>query len=355
MHLVNYLRAALVSAIAVLAFCSQVHAAVQVDDLFARSSEGGKRSGSHRFPVVKGGNEAAMRRINTWLQVTTLGRLPDHPFGGFDASTTSLNFSVTTQTDGYLSLEIDGEYMGAYPSADSTAYSFDLRTGDLIGLNDLFSSNGLIEFEKRVESDRLRQMDQVLTSLRHHPKGSDHELDDEKLGFYSDCRQRLVGTDLTKNQLSLGKNELILSMEMCANHAELALDDLFNYESHYAFSAVKPWLSDYGRCLLIDRKSSCIDNQRQPARGVLHGTMGGRYPITLVFGSRQGNNGYFYDKYGQLIPLDGGPDDAGGYRFTEHLKDGSAAVVTFKRTADGKYVGSWKQELAGKTMQVELW
>lgn len=349
------LRLAVFGLLAAVAFCGQAQAAVRVDDLLG--GKGGRRSNSepYHFPVVKGGNDLAMQRINTWLQVSEYGTLPGHDLGLDPTATTSLDFKVTAQTAGYLSIDIYGEYMGAYPSSAGSAYSFDLRTGNLIDLGDLFSRSGLIAFRERVQADRLRRMDQVIASLRHHPSGADHDMDDEKLGFYTTCREIVSGHDPASDQLSLGKEDLVVSMDMCANHAELALDDLFNYDSHYAFSVIQSWLNDYGRCLLIDRKADCVNDAKQPSHGVLHGTIGGRYPITLVFGSRKGNNGYFYDKFGQLIPLDGGPGDAGGYRFNEQLKDGSTAVMFFKREADGRYTGSWSQEQTGKTMQLNLW
>ncbi|KVE96381.1 hypothetical protein WJ01_11140 [Burkholderia vietnamiensis] len=355
MHaIVSLFRIAALGILAATAFSCQARAAVQVDDLFANHSGTKSRAEGYRFPVVKGGNHIAMQRINDWLQVSEYGTLPGHPLGLDPTTTTSLDFNVTAQTTNYLSLQLNGEYMGAYPSSASTEYSFDLRTGDLIALDDLFTRAGLLAFRERVRADRLRQMDGVIASLKHHPSGANHDLDDEKLGFYTDCQESLTGHDLTNDQLSLREDDLVLSMENCANHANLALDDLFNYDSRYSFSTIKPWLNDYGHCLLIDRKSTCVNAIKQPSHGVLRGTIDTHYPITLIFGSRKGNNGYFYDKYGELIPLDGGPDDVGGYRFTEQLKDGSTATISFKRRPDGSYIGSWTQEKTGKTMAVNL-
>jgi hypothetical protein len=343
-----------VAALVSLAACNPAHAAVQVDNLWGNALAGKKGVGPYRFPEVRGGEAGAMRRINTWLQVTELGAVPGHLEDGIDSSTTSLDFSVTAQTEGYLSLEIDGEYMGAYPSANSKAYSFDLHTGDLITLDELFSHAGLSAFIRRVQADRIKQMDRILAALKHPAAGTDRDLNDDKLGLYSGCRESLEGRDLTHDQLSLGKDGLTLSMAMCASHAQLALDDLFNYDAHYPISAVQPWLSDYGHCLLVDKKTSCVSDQKTLTHGVLHGTIGGRYRITLVFGSQSGNNGYFYDKYGKFIALDGGPDGAGGYRFSEHHDDGSDAILTFKRNANGTYFGTWSQAGSGKEMTVHL-
>jgi len=56
-----------------------------------------------------------------------------------------------------------------------------------------------------------------------------------------------------------------------------------------SFRSLAPWLSDYGRCVLVAQREDCVNPRVDVSRGILHGTPGGRYPITLVYGSPAGD------------------------------------------------------------------
>ncbi|WP_266160257.1 hypothetical protein, partial [Dyella silvatica] len=114
-------------------------------------------------------------------------------------------------------------------------------------------------------------------------------------------------------------------------------------------------LNDYGRCLLIDQRSDCQYVRHDHTSGIFHGSLDGRYPITLVFvrpGS--GYSGYSYDKFGKLIELSGGLKEGGAYHFAEQAEKGPSADFVLQRQPDGSLKGNWTQQGKSKPLSVEL-
>lgn len=321
--------------------------------------------GELRIPQVAGGDAAAVQRINTWLQVSELQKLPGHyrksPFEdmelkpGDTTGVSSLDYTVQSNTPGYLSLQVQGEYDAATVNTYSFTYNFDARTGRSIMLSDLFTPAGLEKLRAELRASRRQQIDAYLAQLPQPGDTQDDPAETEaERQMYSACRDTVAHDDLASDELTLGKDKLQLSMDCATTHYEQAVEDgLGPLQDSYAFAALREQLSDYGRCLLLERREHCPQPPRTLAAGLWHGSLGGRYPITLAYGL-PGADGYFYDKFGQFIPLEGGLQADGSLRLDENPDSGPKAEFRLRLQPDGSLKGDWLQQGTGKTLAVEL-
>ncbi len=317
-------------------------------------------SSSHKlplkFPVVSGGEDSAMWRINAWLQVSELEKLPDRykknlfedvlPKPDEALGIASLSYTVDANTPSFLSLMVHSTYTGMWLSDYSFHYNFDARTGRLISLADLFSPHGWSAFRGALRTSRLSRIDEFLAKSSHAAVSSN-----DSVKVYADCRKKLDQDDF----MILGKDKLTVSLS-CVKpfHGMLVFNENEPgpLDNEYPYAALNSMLNDYGHCLLLEQRADCVNPQHDLSHGLWHGTLNKR-PITLVYGT-YGTDGYFYDKYAKYIALQGGLQADGSLRFTEILRSGPNATLVLKRQADGSFKGSWTQEDAGKTRDIEL-
>jgi predicted TPR repeat methyltransferase len=349
-----------------LAVAAPAAAQLAVESLEATHASGEK----YRFPVIAGDSPAASR-INTFLQASELEKLPGrYRHAAFEEvwpeedsfhGTTRMDYVVGTNAPALLSVTIQRESMGAYPSSSSATYNFDARTGEVITLTTLFSPAGLAQLRERVAQQRLRVLDDFVAGkpvsagspdpLRLRSDAGEAE---EQRELYRECRSHVAEDDLGYDDLALGESSLTLRREPCAPHVIQALDDLGDFGVTLSYEELRPQLDDHGRCLLLEQRADCRRRRSDLAAGVHHGEIGGRYPITLVL-ERVDPGGaiqaaYFYDKHAARIPLRATRTDDGGVRLDEV---GPPPARFELRLVDGRLEGHWTQD--GKpSLEVDL-
>jgi hypothetical protein len=325
------------------------------------------------FPVVSGSNAAVAQRINTWLQASQLRKLPGRyrkeafedivPAKENGLGVTSLDFGVSANTRAYLSLSVSGIYQSASIQEFGFEYNFDARSGAPLSLSDLFTQQGLVRLTAQVRAARLAKIDSYLdgmarpasvTGVASAAGGNEEPAPAEDTRrMYESCRTRVAADALDDMDFSLTKTALRLSRDCASSHYEAALAGNGPLVTEHAFQKLPGMLSDYGRCLLVEQRSDCVNPRRDAPRGVLHGSMGdSRIPITVVLGAPT-EDGYFYDKYGRFIALQTRFAADGALHMHESA-DGGAAEFVLKRQPDGSFKGNWTQAKTGKALTVEL-
>jgi len=353
--------------LSMLAVAALAAAPLRVESLEAKHENGSE----YRFPVVAGDSPAASR-INTFLQASELERLPGrYRASPFEAiwpqkdswyGTTRIDYTVVTPEPGLLSLSIVGESMGAYPTSWSRSYHFDARTGEVITLASLFTPKGAAQLGERVVQQRVRMLDDFLagktvdTGTETGPVRlrSDPEEAEEQKDLYRECRSRIAEVRLGSEAVTFGESSLSLGCEPCAPHALQAIDELYGFAVRLPYEELREQLDDYGRCLLLEKRADCQRSDVDLAVGVYHGTIGGRYPITLIITGVDPEDSlgaaYFYDKHAANIPLRGTHAADGSV----HLDERGPPPARFDlRWVDGHLQGHWAQE-GKKPLEVEL-
>lgn len=326
-------------------------AEVKIDSLEGTHSSGG----TYRFPVVAGDSQAA-KRINTYLQTAELQQLPgiykEGPFAliwpqkDSNQGVTSMDYSISPSAPGLLSLTIADETMAAYPDSHTSTYTFDAHSGAAIEPADLFTEAGWQRIRQDVVKARVQRVKDYLAGK----KVDDVQLaaDDpdaaDKRQLYEECLEYIQSDDLGRNDLTFDKDSLTLTREQCAPHVIQAMDDLWTFKNTLRYSDRTNDLSPYGRCLLVEQGADCRLDRKRIGPGVYYGSIGGKFPITLVLTSEQQYaSGYFYDKYVTFIGLSaGGSKDKTRIR----LNEGGDAPAYFDLAlqADGSLKGTWQKQ-----------
>lgn len=327
---------------------------VRIDDLTDKRSDWE----TYRFPLLVG-DSPAIARINIFLHARELQALPGRfakspfekvqPKDGEIWGVNSLDYQVVGQGPGYLSLNIDGEYTGAYTSQGSRSYNFDLASGQPIGLWQLLSPEGLLRVQGELQKQRVKRLEDFLATLPPTKAGDAEKLSDDEQwledqrAMYSQCLGTRRDASLDYDHLQLGSDSLTLIGETCANHASRALDDLGEFANSLGYQALSADLSPYGRCLLLEKRSDCALPANSTAQGVYRGTLG-RYPITLVieqpYADHSLSASYFYDKHATQIELGG--EFQQDY-LTLHENGEPPARFELEFQADGSLTGTWQQ------------
>lgn len=348
----------------------QATAELRFDDLQAKRSEWE----TYRFPVLQG-DSLAIRRINTYLHAVELEGLPGRferspferiwPKDGEIWGTNSLDYHLDSEEPGFISLTISGEYTGAYTAMGHVTYLFDLASGHPIGLDQLLIPAGLQRLAERIGQERGKRIEDYLAGipvpdgysdqLISLPTDDDDERSEEQRDMYRQCLPGRSASDLSYDQLQLGRQQLTLTAGGCAPHAARALDDLGDFVNSVPYTALADDLSPYGRCLLLERRGDCQHPADLRAGGVLWGKIDGRYPITLVVGNSRGSrphsSAYFYDKYAKRIRLY--RPEAHGSHLRLHESGDTPALFDLQLQSDGSLHGTWQQK-GGKALPVEL-
>jgi len=247
---------------------------------------------TYRFPLFEG-ESAALERINIYLHAFELdglpGRFKQSPFeriwpkedGGHGR--VSLDYEIHAKTPGFLSLDIIGEYYGAYLSLGRNSYAFALADGSPLSLSELFSESGLQRLRERVSQARIERIENFLARL---PANSATEEEAESAAIqreiYEHCLPRHLDTNLAHDRLVLEQAQLTLIAERCSAHVVRALDDLDEFSNSFAYSELAEDLSSYGRCLLLEQRSDCRQLAKPQLGGVYRGVIESRHRITLA-------------------------------------------------------------------------
>ena len=223
---------------------------------------------------------------------------------------TELGFEVLRNDGKVLSLSIDKEGCGAYCESYSTYYNFDAQTGRSIGLTDLLTTEAWETLKKQLVNERQEQIKKAIADLNQRIK-KEKDPDGDYAGMvqqYEECAPLIADPAYASKTFSINSKSVMFIRERCSNHASRALDDLGDFANAHDFNSLKPYLTGYGKALLLNEGNA--DAPKSPLKQVLHGTLGGKQPITVLLtedeSTPQSVTGfYFYDKYRQKIALTG--------------------------------------------------
>jgi len=310
---------------------------------------GTRYADEYKVPVVSGIDERAADKINLAIQHEILGIVPGHfatpmfPEDERNSGTTSADFTVVRADAQIVSLDIGREFMGAYPSYGRMAMSFDVHDGNPIAASDIFTPAGLKKAQSTIDTRLVAAIRKIIAHPdpgRVDPKNGD-AADDlaTQRDAYNDCIENIREHDWNTT-FQLG-DELSVKEGCGFPHVIQALDDVGEVEWKVSYASLAPDLTDYGRCLLVDRRSDCKRDHPTPAVGVWRGTLG-KTAISLI--GNQDGLVYLYDRYGEAIGLKASTVTPGHWVIVRTNGEGPV-IETFDLETDpkGGFVGTWTQ------------
>ncbi|MCW3160114.1 hypothetical protein [Chryseobacterium oryctis] len=282
--------------------------AVKITDLQPKSED-------FKFPLVSyPQNNLVENKINTFLQVNELEYVPNSEGNPFKKAATATNsysnyvyfygWDKLETPSNILTITMDGEATGAYSESFSIWQNFDLRTGNFINAQDLFSPNSIKKVEDIINQKVRKRVDDFLKDLRAEKNKEDYH--EDQISIYENCF-----TEHTLEYINyyFGKNTLKFVAGRCSNHAMRALDDLGSHVIEIPYKDLEEYWSSYALQLLSDTnkvESTSFQNK------LYRGKIDGKYPITVLikrlYTSDDENSFsavYWYDRNKKLIEWDG--------------------------------------------------
>jgi hypothetical protein len=330
-----------------------------------------------QFPVLEGTNVSTAERINALMFQNVFDlefpavppANPEHSLTVLDdelpRSIASIGFQVLQNDDRLFSVLFDGEGCGAYCESFQRPLAFDRATGRLLTDADLFTEAGrdalILELVKRNQKaiqDQIAKIQGKNTSEFGSPEDKEVAID-----MYQSCLGNWQSKEWRNwiGNMEFHPRELLFVHGRCSNHVLQGLDDLGDLRNSYAYAALKPWLSDYGRRLLLSEK-----NEGKPASALgqwLKGTIGGKTRISLyltkpyqgyVDKESEIHGYYFYDRYRKPLKLQGKRKDGKFFLGEFDGKEIAQAAMILQNDGNGGLYGQWKSRGGKKVLEIKL-
>lgn len=352
------MRTKLLTALYILLLPSFSFSQLKIDTI--KSNE---RSDELFFPLVRHPKPAIAQKINYYLQSniwdnTTKKISPEKLFDRRkfimnDTTTrsgiTNCVFNPILNTQKLLSLEIDFEYMGAYPSSSSQYFNFNAQNGEPIFVEDLFSTAGLESLKKKINAERQKLVKAYIAEIK---KDKTEELIDD-LDYISEQLNNCLEYG-TLDGFSILMKQLVFHKSQCFPHA------LLNYETNLdvklSIAELSPWLNDFGKRALLNNSAS-IENDFMPGiKKPFYGNIGGKYPIVLQFNyipdDKNLSGFYYYQSQGICIELSASIN--GNSIIIKESDEEGNNTATFNGIYNGKQItGTWTPK-TGKSLPFVL-
>ncbi len=205
------------------------------------------------FPfIVYDAHPNVARKINAFLQLEeleiTVGQHDEDPFRKLEENNYVVNYeswSKLRTVESILTLVISGNATGAYSETFNHAYNFDLNTGKSINIEDFLTKEGLLLVKKKV----IMHNQKLIADFVHQIKsGSMEQFQKDQLDLYTGC---ITDDDYGFYTFYFSEDAISFVRGRCASHALRALDDLGEFVHTFRFEEIQPYLSDYGKSLLV--------------------------------------------------------------------------------------------------------
>jgi hypothetical protein len=314
-------------------------------------------SGDGSFPVLKETSKAA-KRINSHMQLEILNLKVGHHkksiYEAFPWGTSIEGHEIWENSPQILSILIHQMSCGGSCSYYDYYYNFDAKRGKLFSIDDIFTATGWQSTTKKL----LAQWDKAVAKFLkiHEPPSAENpsEESDEQGGEgsleerFMDCRSGLFF-----ERFYITGGALHFPGIAC-----LGKRDELEFDGVIPINQLTTQLTEFGQQIL--QPANAIPNLSSK---LLHGTIAGKYPITLMITSfyKMEENDiyhlegyYWYDKHGIGIRLVGDLKNK-QLILEEFDKSGEVVVATIKGTMTQAGIkGTWKSMKRRKKLSFEV-
>jgi len=251
--------------------------------------------------------------MNLWLQYSRLGSIAGHhktsPFEQLDGmeGLTGLNYKILDKTPSMLTLEFQGQSMGAYPSDWTSRATFNVGTGQPIRLLDILSTEGAVKLNQTLIDYQISEIRKFLAEDKQRnvlERNNEKSELDVQLEEYTKCEKMLTNETLKRVQFTIIKNQLTIFRGCQFRHQIQALDDLGEIPFIQPISKIETYLNSYGQCLTNNQQTVCKP-EANSMYGVYQGVIASR-PATLILGQGDFIPAFFFEDDGVPIKLTGG-------------------------------------------------
>ncbi|KQV44818.1 hypothetical protein [Duganella sp. Root336D2] len=328
------------------------------------TGDGGKSATAH-FPWIAGGPPGAAEHINSYLHDAYLQTLPasdpkETRIKVLDGMTMIESQGVKAMNGGRMvRVSIEEEGCGAYCSSGISDFDFDAASGRPVGALDLTAPDAKARLHLKAHKAHVAEIEKFLAALKRdlRKSGPDKARLQEQIELYEMCLSGREDAARDYSYLLVAENSLVVSFGECGSHASRALDELGGFSYSVKGEAMRPYLSSYGRRLLLGDAQAEAPSINKSGQ-LFKGTINGRLPVTLFLGpsGRLGEKPfdsahYYYDKFRQQIALVM-QREGDAFVLTENDKNGKPTAVMTLKLSGAKLSGEWRS--GAKRMPVDL-
>lgn len=329
-----------------------------------------------KFPVVSGSSKTASDRINFILFTNAFDRdlfgippaAPEDSLKIIDEENSrvlaNLDFHIIRNDSRIFSVEFNGEGCGASCSSFSNSLNFDASTGRLLTDFDLFTKSGRLALLNEIRKQNQTIIKKhILTIGRVKPtKDTPQEEITFAVEAFQECLKNWQSNDwyTWAGDMQLNTSVIKFTNGQCLDGYARAMDDLGDLRNSFSYVKLKPWLSDYGRMVLLGEMTS--DKPTWPFGQLLRGTVGSKNPISMYIEKSHDAytksdfeilGFYFYDRYRKPINIKGRWEN-GKISLDEFDKGDEAKAFFSLVSSKNGIIGEWKSRDGKKVFNVRL-
>ena len=200
----------------------------------------------------------------------------------------------------YVEVSFSSDFCGAYCEGLDKTFVFDIYSGQLVTLIDLFSAEGMKGLQKQIIAKNKQRIEPY---LKNPPTENDPEHYDGVYFLYKICNEEIAKYHSNINENTsfyIADGAIRITHSRCSNHASRAIDEIGQFVNKFTFKELEPYFSTAGKQYLSDHQYQL--SSFKTSSKVFHGKVANKYPITIV-SLHGGYSAYWYDKYRTPIEL----------------------------------------------------
>lgn len=328
----------------------------------------------YRFPTVKSFRPDVTARVNYQLFATAFfpelyGLPPANPGDSLklpllekdgQAPLVRLDYRLLRNDAKVFAVEFRGETCTSLCDTFTAPVAFDLANGRLLTAQDLFTPEGHADLLAHLNA-RLRAALEREVSIRRQPGARTDPDAQTALAMYRQClATRYAGRDWPfAGDMAIEAEHITFSHGSCSTPATRTLDELGPLRQRYTLTQLRPWLSAYGRALLLGDAPAATAGS--PQGQLLAGTLGAGTRIHLHLPA-SGNalpkddapvSAYYSrDSDRRYLPLQG-RWSRGVLTLQEFQGEQPGATLTLRQQGR-ELTGQWQEREGARTLPVRL-
>lgn len=319
---------------------------------YAFTGNSGQAATAH-FPWIVGGPPGAAERINSYLHDAYFQTLPasdpkETRLKDLQGMVTIESTGIKTMNGGRMvHIGVEEEGCGAYCSTGISNFDFDAESGRPVSALDLALPDAKARLQVKAHKAHIAEIEKFVAGLKRdmRKRGGDTRLQ-EQLELYEMCLEQRRDGEHDYSSLVVAENRLVVSFSECASHSARALDDLGSFSYSVIGEGMRPYLSPYGRHLLLGEAQAETPPINKSGQ-LFKGTIDGKLAVTLFLGASYVDEKpfeqahYYYDKHRQRIELDL-QRQGEHFTLTERDKDGKPTGAMVLKLSGARLTGEWR-------------
>lgn len=169
-----------------------------------------------------------------------------------------LSYTINSIDKSLLSLSITGQGCGAYCEGFVSYFTFNLKTGNKLTLDSLFTEEGIKALTDSLNFSKQNKLKAKITQIEHTLKTKSIRNDQwkykyysEMLKLYNECLSNNISTEYVKNLGFVAKGKTLnVFTERCSSHYNMTLDELWTFKYIIRISTWQKHLTQYGKSLI---------------------------------------------------------------------------------------------------------